>query len=155
MALYRGDAHSALMHIELAEYHGARLLQSVHHRGIVRRDAISKHRAPRGGLDPSRVDEIFQGDGDPVERPAPLPALSLSFQFTRPCEGVVSSNGDIGIENWIQFLDPREARLRQLDRRDGLSANTIGRLLQAQPGEIPRSPEGCSATDQQGTAGRP
>jgi len=75
------------LHVGLAQQHSAGSLESAHHLGIFRRNAILKHSAGSSRLYAGRIEQVLQGNRDTMKRPAPLSALYLGFGVTRLFQG--------------------------------------------------------------------
>ena len=130
MAGHRGGAISELMHVLFADEHGPGALEARDHLGVFRRNAIGEDGAGARGLDARRVEQIFQPDGDSVQRAAPRAGVSLGLERPRLPQGLVRHNGDEGIQLGIQALDAIETRARQFHRRNLLRTDLLGRFEQ-------------------------
>ena len=86
--------------------------------------------------DAGRVDVVLERDRDAVQRPAPLPALLFRFHLPRRGERLLRDDRDEGVERRVVLLDPRQARLRQLDRRGALAADQIDGFLEGERGHV-------------------
>ena len=117
IADHRAAAIGKLMQVVLSKKHGPRIFQPPHHFGIFRRNPILEYRAGGGGAYPGGIDEIFQGERDAVQRPAPVSANNFILSAACLCKRQFCSHRDEGIQNRIQFLNLREALLRQFHGR--------------------------------------
>jgi hypothetical protein len=53
-----------------------------------------------------------------VERATPSPPLDLRLGFASSEKSLISGHRDEGVKEWIKFLNPLQARLREFDWRD-------------------------------------
>jgi hypothetical protein len=62
-----------LVHVGLADEHGAGGPEAANHLGVFRREAVFVDRAGGGGAHPGGVDAVLDADGNAVQRSADLP----------------------------------------------------------------------------------
>ena len=106
------------MQIVLAQNYRARLPQAPHHFGVLRRNAIFEESAGRGRARSGGINQIFQCNGNPMQRPAPLPARDFDFRGPRLPQRRISSHGNKSIQRGIQLLDSFQASAGQINRRN-------------------------------------
>src|SRR5207302_2986545 len=107
--------------------------------GVLLGHKVSQGLRARGGENPARPDVVLEGDGDAVERPAIARAASrranLGFRLPSLYQGLLGSDGQIGVELGIELLDAAEKRFDQLDRCDRLLAQHWTKQLDRSKGE--------------------
>jgi hypothetical protein len=58
--------------------------------------------------------------------------------MARVCLGLLAGDGNESVQFAVVAFDPRQARSGQIDRRNGLAAEQLPRLLKRHPGQILR-----------------
>ncbi len=134
---HRGAATiSELLQIGFAKDNSACLLQTAHHFGIFRRNAVLEQLARGRRSHARRIDVVLHGDGDAVQRPDLLAATELLVALAGSGERLLVHHRDEGSQDWIEFRDPIQTRLRELDRGDGAAGQQVGRLTQCQARQV-------------------
>ena len=115
----RDDAPCQLLHVGLADQHGALRLESPDHGSVAVGDMVRKVGGAAGGAHACRLDIVFEGDGHAVEEAEPAPP------GRRPVAGIgllprpLRRGGDHRVKRGIELLDPREATLDRRPRGAG------------------------------------
>ncbi len=115
---------SELMQIVLAHNHRTGLPQPSHNFRIFSRNTVLKHRAGSGSACARGIDQVFQRDRNPVQRPAPHPTHDLSLCRPRLRQSRLASNGDKSIQHGVELLDSIQASPSQFNRRNFLAPKT-------------------------------
>lgn len=126
MAALGRKAVGKLIHVELPQQNGSRLSQSANDESVFLRNSIRKNGAPTGGPDPSGVDQVFQRNGNPVERPAVASGEDFFLGRARLLCRLPGGDCDECVESWIQTLNALQARLGQRDWRYRSRSNAVG-----------------------------
>ena len=71
------------------------------------------------------VDQIFQANWNPVQRPAPVAGMDLMFGTVRFREGGVGHNRDECVQGWIEALDFVQRFTNEFDGREFLLADEL------------------------------
>jgi len=103
--------------VALADEHGAGGAQARHDRAS--RAASTPARTARGGRGGHtlEVDEILKRDWNPVQRTTVAAGRDLAVGHVRLLARERGRHGDEGVERRIPSVDLRQARLRQVARR--------------------------------------
>ena len=130
------------MEIQFAEKNRAGFFQTDDNFRIFGRNPVFEDAARCGRPDAGRIDVVLQGDGNAVERPAPLAALLFGFHFACRRERLLSRDRDERVDRGVEPIDSLEARLSEIDRRCTSPSKKIGSLFDGQSGEIRRLTKG-------------
>src|SRR6185503_11913887 len=106
-----------LVHVELAEKHGARVAQLTHDFGIFSRYAVGIHGARGRRQNAGRVDVVLEADRNAVQRAAILAADDLGLECARLLERALRRDRYIGVDARVDALDAIEIRAREIDGR--------------------------------------
>jgi len=97
------------MQVMLAENDCTGRTQPADHLGVFGNNTILELRAGGGGPYTRCIDDVFQPDRDSVQPPAIVPTLDFLFGQSRLGKRGVRHDGDVGVQLWIELLDPRQA----------------------------------------------
>ena len=111
------------MQVLLAENDCARGAQTAHHFGILGGNAVLEERAGGGGGSAGGVDNIFQGEGNSMQRAPVAAAKYLVLGAARLVERGLGQNRDESVQAGIELFDADEAIAGQFDGRDSAGAN--------------------------------
>ena len=114
----RTAAISELMKIVLAQNHSASRAQPLHDFRIFSRHTMLKKRAACGCSRFRGIDNVFQRDGNAMQRSAPLLARDLDLRSPRFGQRGFSSHRNERIQLRIQFLDAIQTIASQFDWRN-------------------------------------
>ena len=87
-----------------------------------------KKRAGRRCARPRGIDQVFQSNRNPVQRPAPFPAQDFLFRSPRLCQRGLGAHCNKGIQRGIKFLDAIQTSASQFDRRNFLPPQPRSKL---------------------------
>jgi len=76
-----------------------------------------------GGADSGNINNIFESDGNAVERAAPFSAENFLLGTPGLVESGIGRDRDEGVERWVELVDAREAIAGKFNGRDGAVAN--------------------------------
>ena len=113
----RQGSHPELVHVRLADDDGACGLQCRDRLGVPRRNPIGELLKRGGRPNAGRVVEVFHGNGNPVQRTAPLSGVAFRLSRSRLFARGVGQHGDERIQPRIQCLDAREAFVHEFNSR--------------------------------------
>ena len=127
---YRGLGGRAgvLVATVLAHDHRTGIGQTPRYRGILVRDTVCVHFRAIGGQDVLGVDNVFEADGNTVQRPQILAGPDTPLRFPRGLQGLVFHHRDVGIDSAVKFVDSGHRRLHQVHRRNLRRLDQIGNL---------------------------
>src|SRR5688572_6063361 len=114
----RRAAPRKLLHVLLADEHGACVLEEPNDVRVFSRDAFRKQCAPAGRLYARCINQVFQSDRDAMQWTTPLAGANLAFSRARLGQRTVVHDGDESVEYWIELLDASETGVREIYRRD-------------------------------------
>jgi len=114
------------MQIVLAQNHRASLPQPPHNFRILRRNTVLKDRTGSRIARARSIDQIFQGDRDPMQRPAPFTTRDLRLCRPSLRQSRLGSHRDESIQRWVELLDSIQAAASQFDRRNFLPPQKRG-----------------------------
>ena len=122
-----GGAHRELVHIGLAERHGAGGMQALDHGGVVGRGEIVEHARGATRAHTPRAKNVFVCDGNPRERPGPARRAAL-VGGPRLSPGARRIDGNEAVEIAIGRFDTRQRLFRERDTggRAGLQGRAQG-----------------------------
>ena len=101
----RAAAVGELVQVVLANNHCARLFESPDDFRIFRRYVIFVQGARGGSPSSGCIDQVFERDGNAVQRSAPLSARDFSFCSPRVRESGFPCDGNKSIQCGIEFLN--------------------------------------------------
>jgi hypothetical protein len=120
----RTPAVSELVQIVLAQHHRTGLPQPPHNFRIFGRNAMLKHRAGSRSARARSIDQVFQGDRNPMQKPAPFTTRDLRLRRPRLRQSRLGSHGDKSVKRGVELLDAIQANPSQFDGRDFLPPQT-------------------------------
>lgn len=88
-----------------------------HDHGILARRPAGKQRAGGCRTDTCGVDVVLERDREAVQRPATAAGGEFSLQPAGLLERGFGVHGNIGVDTWVETLEAREVRSRDLNRR--------------------------------------
>src|SRR5262249_13413834 len=121
-------AHRQFREVQAAQRDGAGGLQPGDGRRLMLGSEVLGVRRAAGGGPPAPDAETLVGERYPVEGAPGAPGLRLGLANPSRPERSLGIDLDEGVEPGADGLDPGEARLRRLDRRDLAGANLRGEL---------------------------
>jgi hypothetical protein len=131
-------AHGELVHVRLADHHGASLTQLLVDVAIVGRHEIAEDLRAGGGAHALRDDEVLDGDGDTGEWRCHA-RLEAGVGVACLFEGEVRGDGDVGADVRLDGLDAVEDGLRQFDAGELLRPELLVGFVRGQPPEVAHS----------------
>ena len=114
----RAAAVGKFMQVLFAEKYRARRPQFPDQLGIACRYPILEQGAGSRRAHTSGVDDVFQANGNSVQRTPPPASLNLGLRRARLLESRFASHGDESIQKRIEFLNSGETLLGQFHRRN-------------------------------------
>src|SRR6266849_5339633 len=117
-----------LVHVELAQQHGAGRVQPLDHRRVISRDLVFEHLGAARGFAARGGDDVFVSERNAVERTAIGATADLVFGYLRLAQRPLGGHGDIAIKLGIERLDAVEVSLRDLHWRHRSFADLLGEL---------------------------
>src|ERR1700682_465069 len=124
----RAAAVGELVQVVLANNHRARLFEPPDDFRIFHRYVIFVQGAGGGSPSSRSIDQIFERDGNAVQRSSPLIAPDFSFSSPRFREGGFPGDGNECIQCGIEFRNAIQATPSQFDWRNLLPPQTRGNL---------------------------
>jgi hypothetical protein len=122
--------------VRLAEKDGAGRLDPQHRHGILFGDEIGVESRAARRADAARVDHVLERDRHAVQRAGRFALHHGDLGLSGGAAGHVVGHETEGVEAWIERLDAREDRLRQLYRRKLLVADERRAFERGPPDEI-------------------
>ena len=113
------------MHAEFSKQNRAGLLKLHRGSGIVVGNPVLQYRRMTGGTNSLGRVEIFERDGNAVQRPAVGSGSQLLFRLPGLFEGEVAGEGDEAVQLAVQGIDTIETGIGEFDG---------GKLFAPQPG---------------------
>jgi len=105
--------------VRLPDQDRSGFLQPSRNLGIFERNAIVEHRASRRGAHARRVDIVFEGDRNAMQRAAQSACALLRIKIARLGQRLLPHHGDEGVEFGIEGFDSGETGFRELGGGDG------------------------------------
>ena len=118
-------AVSEFVHVQFADDDRACGLEFGDHRRIFGGNSIFEHCAGRGGANACGVDQIFEPDGNAVQRAAKFPGVLFGVERARLLQCLLFHHCDERVQLWLKCLDAGEACFSELRRRDGFAADAF------------------------------
>ena len=118
------NAVGKLEHIGLAHQYSPRGAQILHNAGVLLWHVVSKDARAAGRAHACGIHQVFQGNGDAVERAAVLTGAQCRLRLARRRQRRIRGYGDECVERWVQRLNARERALGHLDGRKRARAVT-------------------------------
>jgi hypothetical protein len=131
-----GAADRELVGRQLAEQDRAGRFEPLGHGGMAGGGVAGHHLGMGGGGDALDIDDVLQRIGHAVERAAPVAGGDLGLGPARRGERALRHHRDKGVDPAVVALDPPEQRFGILDRRQFPGADQLGRLGEAEIGEL-------------------
>ena len=103
---------------------------------ILRRNAIGKNGTTGRCANAGGIEQILQSDRDPVQFPARSPTRNFHLRSFRIGERLVARDSNECVQRRIQPFDPRQAGLRELQRRNPARPQARSSINQRQRGRI-------------------
>ena len=125
-----------LVHVGLAQAHGAGLPQPAHHRGVEVRLPVRKRLGAGGGAHPPGCVIVLDGNRDSVKRAAVAAGADLLFRRGRLFQGALRSRRQVRAQERVQPLNALDIELRQRHRRHLAAANLRGHFADAQGRQV-------------------
>jgi hypothetical protein len=113
-----GAAHGEFVQVGLAHKNGARLLQPARYLGVLFRNAVVEDRAGGGRPDAHRVNVVFEGDGNAVQRAAQFARALFGLEIARFAQGFIPHDRDEGVQLGVVGGNAVEACLGKLRGSD-------------------------------------
>ena len=118
MRVFAGDAEGELVQVLLAEHDRARVFESGDERGVGLRHVVAQDLRPHGVGHTCNVEQVFDADGDAVQRPTVLATTDLGVDLAGSLAGLVGHDRDIGVDQRVESLDAHEISIGNFDGRD-------------------------------------
>src|SRR5208337_974833 len=115
---HRTAAIGEFMQVLLAQNDGARAAETPDNFGVFSRSAIFEQRAGCGGEGSGGIDDVFQSDGNAMQRATAVSAEDFSLRPPGLVESRLGVDCDIGVERWVKLLDEHQAVLGEFDGRE-------------------------------------
>ena len=123
---------------QLGDQHGARIVETLHDRGILGGHAVAIRLGAVGGGDAGGVEQVLPAPGDAVERAAVVSGGDLTVGLLRLPEGQVACERDDAAQLGIEALQPVEIDLGEARRRRADAFRSTGRGGRAERTRYPR-----------------
>jgi hypothetical protein len=120
------------VHIHLADYYSASILESFDTDSVHPRDAIPERLERSRCHDAGCVVEVLDADGDAVEGAAPSSTLDLLVRLAGLIERLIRQDRGKRVEPRVQRFDSHQAALDDTRRRYVPSSNTVLEFSYAQ-----------------------
>ena len=124
----RGASVGELVRRQLAHQHRSGRSQPCRAGGVLAGDVVLQDGGLAGGGDARGVDDVLQPDRDPVQRPDRTVAHDRGLGGAGFGHRTLPRYQNEGVQSAVQRVDPVEASLGQLHRRQFLRGNQPGRL---------------------------
>ena len=105
------------MHVQLAEQHHARLVQAADAGAVALGHVVGEDLGAGGGADAGGLVQVFEREGDAVQRPPGLARGQAALGVLGLGQGPLREEGDEGVEPAVQRLDALQAGAGELQRR--------------------------------------
>ncbi len=110
------------MHVLLAENDCAPSAQAADHVGVFGGNAVFLRRAEQGAGggrgDSGNINNVFESDGDAVQRAEMLSVVDFPLGVTGAVKSGFGGDRNVSVERWIELLDARQAVVSEFNRRD-------------------------------------
>jgi hypothetical protein len=108
MRIIRRDAVGKFMHVELAQNHSARRFQALDNRRIEIGQQIFENLGAGSSAHSAHGEQILNGDGNAMQRPAIAPGSEFGFGLARAHHRIFGCDCDECVELRIEALDARD-----------------------------------------------
>jgi hypothetical protein len=104
----------------LAQKNCASAAQAADDLGVLCRNVIFEQRAGSGSTDSSDIDDVFDSDGNAVKGAEVSSTENFALGETSSVESGIGSDGDEGVERWVELFDaPDNRESVRRERRSG------------------------------------
>jgi len=125
-----GGAHGELVHIGLAQVHGAGGVEFLDHRGVVGADEVGQHLGATGGEPALSAEDVLLGQGD-AGQGAGVASGKAGVGRLGLGQGALRLGGDVGVDGRVEPVDAVQIQLGQLDAGDLLAGQGLGEFFKA------------------------
>ena len=91
-------------------------MEALHNCSIFGRDPVAEGFGSPGSRDVGGIEQVFNAEGNPVQRSAIVSGSDFFIGFFRLCQGKISRQGDDAAQLWIEALNAVEVDLRKASR---------------------------------------